>query len=235
MENALYLKDCYLKKFNAKVVSIKDGKYILLDKSAFYPVGGGQPHDEGKIVCKDSEYKIVFVGKFNGEISHEVDHEGLKVGDEVVCFIDWERRYRLMRMHTAAHILDSVIHKESGALFTGNQLGLDKSRLDFSLEDFDRDRMAKYIEDANELVKKGIEVNISFMPKEEAQKFSMLKDWDYSDMKEDELRIIEIDGIDKQPCGGCHIKNTSEIGKIGLVGLENKGKGRKRLYFTLLD
>ena len=126
MTEALYLKDCYLKEFDAIIENVKDEKYIILDKTAFYPVSGGQPHDTGNIVCNDQEYNIVFVGKFDGKISHEIDKEGLKEGDKVRCIINWNRRYKLMRMHTAAHILDSVIHNESGAMFTGNQLGEDK-------------------------------------------------------------------------------------------------------------
>lgn len=233
MTEVLYLKDCYIKEFEATVINVKDNKYIILDKTAFYPIGGGQPNDTGKIVSNGIEYNVVFVGKFDGNISHEVDKEGLKEGDKVHCIINWERRHKLMRMHTAAHILDSVIHKESGALFTGNQLGEDKSRLDFNLETFDRERMASYIEKANEEIKKAKDVKISFMSKEEASKLSMLLEWDYGDMKE--LRVIDIEGIDKQPCGGTHIKNTSEIKKIIFDSVDNKGKGRKRLYFKLAD
>ncbi|MBI2148452.1 alanyl-tRNA editing protein, partial [Candidatus Woesearchaeota archaeon] len=184
MQEGLYLKDCYLKEFDAVVESVKDNKYIILDQTAFYPVSGGQPNDTGKIIHNNQEYNVVFVGKFDTKISHEVDKEGLKEGDKVHCIINWERRYKLMRMHTAAHILDSVIHKESGAMFTGNQLGEDQSRLDFNLEKFDRERMKSYIEMANEEIRKNKDVKISFMPKEEASKMSMLLDWDYGDMKE---------------------------------------------------
>ncbi|MBS3152014.1 alanyl-tRNA editing protein [Candidatus Woesearchaeota archaeon] len=233
MQEGLYLRDCYLKEFDAIIENVKDEKYIILDKTAFYPVSGGQPHDTGNIVCNDQEYNIVFVGKFDGKISHEIDKEGLKEGDKVRCIINWNRRYKLMRMHTAAHILDSVIHNESGAMFTGNQLGEDKSRLDFNLEKFDREKMKSYIEKANEEINKNKDVKITFMPKDEAEKLSMLLDWDYGDMKE--LRVIEIEGIDKQPCGGTHVKNTSEIKRIEFVSVENKGQGRKRLYFKLSE
>ncbi len=233
MTEVLYLKDCYLKEFDTEIVNVKDGKYIILDKTAFYPVGGGEPNDTGKIIFNDQEYNVVFVGKFENEISHEVDKEGLEIGNKVHCVVNWERRYRLMRMHTAAHILDSVIHKESGALFTGNQLGEDKSRLDFNLETFDKERMKSYIYKANQEINKNKDVIIKFMPRKEAEKFSMLPDWDYGDL--DELRVIDIEDIDFQPCGGCHVKNTSEIKGVEFVSVDNKGKGRKRLYFTLVD
>ena len=234
MTEALYLKDCYLKEFDANIISVKDGKYIILNKTAFYPVSGGQPHDTGKIIYNNIEYNVVFVGKFDSEISHEVDRIGLKEGDKVSCVINWERRYRLMRMHTATHILCSVLLKESGALITGNQLGEDKSRVDFGLENFDREKINSYIEKDNMEFNKNKDVKISFASKEEAEKLSKLaSENNYEGLNE--LRIIDIDGIDTQPCGGCHIKNTSEIKGLILDSLENKGKGRKRVYFKLIN
>src|SRR3989338_2611371 len=135
----LCLDDSYCKECEATVTGVKDGKFIALDKNLFYPRGGGQPTDTGKIIrgnddlnqndsnmCKfgddriSHEFKVVFVGKFDGKVSHEVDKEGLKEGDKVKCIIDWERRYKLMRTHTAAHVLASTMHKELGALITGN-------------------------------------------------------------------------------------------------------------------
>ncbi len=233
MTEALYLKDCYLKEFDATVVSVKDGKYVVLDKTTFYPVGGGEPHDTGKILFNGEKYNVVFTGKFDGDINHEIDKGGLKVGDKVHGIIDWDRRYRLMRMHTSAHVLASIIHKETGALITGGNLGLEKSSDDFSLENFDREKFQGYVDKANEIVNQAKEVKIRFVPREEAIKLSKLAEGDYKDY--DELRLIEVDGIDIQPCGGCHLKNTSEIKGIKLVSLENKGKGRKRIYFTLVD
>ena len=126
----LYYFDAYLKEFEAEVLEV-DGKYIVLDKTAFYATGGGQPCDTGKIISKE-EYNVVSVGKVDGKISHEVDKEGLKTGDRVKGVIDWDRRYKLMRMHTAAHIISSLIHNKTGALITGNQLDTDKTRVDYS-------------------------------------------------------------------------------------------------------
>ena len=96
MTEALYMNDSYLKKWDAKIVSVKDDKYIVLDKTAFYPNGGGQPWDEGMISRNNDQFRVVYVGKFSGEISHEVDKAGLKVGDIVSCELDWERRYTYM-------------------------------------------------------------------------------------------------------------------------------------------
>ena len=164
MESALYMNDSYLKEFEATVESVRDDKFIILDKTAFYPQGGGQPHDTGMIISNDGEYPVVYAGKFSGTISHEVSKHGLKSGDRVNCRIDWDRRYRLMRMHTAAHIIDAVLYNESGALCTGNQLGTDKSRIDFSLDVLDRDKIQQYIGMANEWVGKAVNVKIYYLP-----------------------------------------------------------------------
>lgn len=234
MQNALYMADSYLKEFEAIVESVKDDKFIVLSQSAFYPQGGGQPSDTGAILANGEEYPVVFVGKFDGRISHEVAKPGLKVGNKVTGKIDWERRYRLMRMHTAAHIIDAVLFNEAKALCTGNQLGLDKSRIDFSLDALDRDKIQQYIDIANEWVKKSIDIKIYFLPREEALKIpGIVKLASVMPPEVKELRIVEILGIDIQADGGTQVKNTSEIGKISLVSVENKGKNNRRMYYTL--
>ena len=234
MENAIYMTDSYLKEFQAVVQSVKDDKFVILDRTAFYPQGGGQPYDTGIIISNAEEYPVVYAGKFEGNISHEVSKQGLKVGDSVNCKIDWERRYRLMRMHTAAHIIDAVLYNKAGALCTGNQLGLDKSRIDFSLETLDRDKIQQYIDMANECVKKKIDVKIYFLPREEALKIpGVVKLASVMPPEVKELRIVEIPGIDLQADGGTQVNNTSEIGNISLVSVDNKGKNNRRMYFTL--
>ena len=139
MSKALFLQDSYLKESDAEVVSVKDGKYVVLDQTIFYPKGGGQPWDTGKMIYGSDVYNVIYVGKFGGKISHELDKPGLISGEKVHCVLNWERRYRLMRNHTAAHTLAAILVKKTGALITGNQLEEDKVRFDFSLEDFDRE------------------------------------------------------------------------------------------------
>ena len=241
MADALYLKDTYLKEFDAKVVSVKDGKYVVLDQTAFYPTSGGQPHDTGVFIRKSDgqEFKVVYVGKFDGKISHEIEPvEGveLKQGDEVTGKIDWGRRYLLMRHHTSAHVIAAIIHKETGALITGNQLGLEKSRLDFSLEDFDRDQIMGFADKANELIAKELPVTISFIPRSEAEQMPELARL-AKGLPEgiQEIRVIAIDDFDKQACGGTHLKNISEIGAIGFTKLDNKGKNNRRLYYVVKE
>ncbi|MFH1770241.1 MAG: alanyl-tRNA editing protein AlaXM [archaeon] len=236
MSKALYLDDSYLKEFDAEVVSVKDGKFIVLDQTAFYPNSGGQPHDEGVMKKGDEEFKVVFAGKFGGEISHEVDHEGLKEGDKVHCVIDWDRRYQLMKMHTSAHIVSTLVHNETGALITGNQLNLEKTRIDFSLEDFDREKMLEYLQQTNEVIRRNLEVKSYYLPREEAMKIpSVIKLANALPPQIDTLRIVEIGNFDTQADGGTHVKNTSEIGELEILKIDNKGKNNRRLYYQLKE
>jgi Ser-tRNA(Ala) deacylase AlaX len=236
--NALYMGDSYLREFEAKVVSVTKGGenkfFVVLDRTAFYPNSGGQPHDTGKFIKDGIEYPVVYVGKFSGKISHEVSKEGLKEGDVIKGVIDWERRYGLMRMHTAAHIISEVFHKDSGALITGNQLGLDKSRIDFSLENFDREKISDYFQKANEIVEKDLEIKMYFLPREKAMKIeNITKLANALPPNIEELRIVEIGDFDIQADGGTHVKSTREIGKIKFIKAENKGKNNRRVYFRL--
>lgn len=229
-----YLKDNYQKEFTATITEINNGKYIVLDKTLFYPSSGGQPHDTGKLIKDNQEYNVIYVGKFNNKTSHEVDKQGLKQGDKLKGIINWERRYLLMKHHTAAHVLSKIIQNKTKALITGNQLNIDKSRIDFDLENFDKEKMQEYISEANKIIKKELEVKKYFMQSEEAFKkpelFS-LKDKLPPDVKE--LRIVEIENFDISACGGTHVNNLKEIGEIVFLKAENKGKGRRRVYYTL--
>ncbi len=241
MTKSLYMNDCYLKEFEATVSKVsgngeKEGKFIALDQTAFYPNSGGQPWDEGTISKDGAEFRVVFVGKFSGEISHEVDKSGLKPGDKVKCKIDWERRYKHMRMHTAAHIICGILYHDVGALITGNQLGSDKTRIDFSLENFDREKILECIRKANDIVQKDCEILISEMPREDVEKnpeLVRLAKGLPPGIKV--LRMVEIVGLDIQPDGGTHVKSTKEVGTIEFIKAENKGKNNRRMYFKLKD
>lgn len=235
---ALYLDDCYLKEFNAEVRSVKDGKYIVLDKTAFYPSSGGQPNDTGKIIAPDgTEYSVVYAGKFEGVISHEVDKEGLEPNMQVKCFIDWDRRYRFMRYHTAAHILSRIIFLETGAVITGNQLGLDRSRIDFSLKEFDREKIKGFEAKFNDFVKEPRPVLISVVPREEALKLPNVITTKECLIPESvkEVRLVDISGFDTSACAGTHVKDVSEVGEIEVLKAENKGAERRRIYFRLKE
>jgi len=234
MAKLLYLEDSYQKECDATVASVKDGKYVVLDQTIFYPKGGGQPWDLGKIVRENETYNVVYVGKFSGDVSHEVDKAGLKEGDKVHCTLDWERRYKLMRSHTAAHLFASILCTGTGALVTGNQLEEDKIRFDFSLEKFDREILEEYINKTNELLRKDVPVKWYELPREEALKIpGVIKMAQAFPPDVPRLRIVEIVGIDKQADGGTHVRNLREVGQIKLLKAENKGKHNRRVYFAL--
>ena len=234
------MNDSYIKEFKAVVESVKDDKFVVLDKTAFYPSGGGQPHDTGVMICNGEEYPVVYVGKFSGQISHEVAKSGLKSGDKVIGKINWDRRYKFMRMHTAAHLVSSIFHNKLGALITGNQIDEDKTRIDFSMENFDRQKIIQYINQANEIIRQDSPVKIYFLPKEDAMKIpGVVKLAGALPPDVSTLRIIEIPGVDLQADGGTHVKSLAEIGTIEFVKAENKGKDNARvikqdaLHFTI--
>jgi misacylated tRNA(Ala) deacylase len=232
--DALYLEDSYLKECDATVVSVKDGKYVILEKTIFYPKGGGQPWDTGELVKETDIYNVVYVGKFSGDISHEVARTGLKKGDKVRCILNWDRRYKLMRSHTAAHVFASLLCGGTGALITGNQLGEDKVRFDFSLEEYDPAILVRFVNETNRLLAKGANVKAYWLPKEEALKIpGVIKMAAAFPPDIPRLRIVEIEGVDKQADGGTHVRNLSEVGQIKLLKTENKGKNNRRVYFTL--
>jgi misacylated tRNA(Ala) deacylase len=234
LTKALYLEDSYLKECDATVVKVTQGRYVVLDQTIFYPKGGGQPHDTGKMIRDNEVFNVIYVGKFDGEISHEVDREGLKEGDRIRCILDWERRYKFMRSHTAAHLFASLICNETGALVTGNQIEEDKIRFDFSLEKMDREMIVEYVNKVNEILKRDIPVKWYELPREEALKIpGVVKMAEAFPPDIPFLRIVEIVGIDKQADGGTHVRNLREVGQIRLLKVESKGRLNKRVYFTL--
>lgn len=233
MTELLYLKDSYLKEFTAKVIEV-NGNFITLDRTAFYPQAGGQPNDTGILFKNNEEFKVLFTTKMSGKITHQVDKEGLKVNDEIKGIIDWNRRYKLMRLHTSAHVLSAIFSKESGALITGNQLDLKKSRIDFDLENFDREKIDDYFKKANELIEQDLAIKTYEMSREDVEKNpDMVKLAKGLPPFIKILRIVEIDNFDKQPDGGTHVKSLKEIGTIKFLKAENKGKNNRRVYFTI--
>jgi len=234
MTEALYMKDAYLKKWEAKVVSVKDDKFIVLDKTAFYPKGGGQPWDEGFIIKDGEKFKVVYVGKFAGEISHEVEKPGLKEGEHVSCEIDWERRYTYMRYHTACHLVSNVLYRKANAKITGNQIELDKARMDFSMEDYSPEKLLIFVEESNEIIKKNLPITIETMSRAAVLEEPELARLAVGLPKNlQEFRIVKIGDIDKQVDGGTHVNSLNEIGKIEMTKTINKGKSNRRLYFIL--
>ncbi|MFX0151081.1 MAG: alanine--tRNA ligase-related protein, partial [Candidatus Hodarchaeota archaeon] len=235
MAKALYLDDMWLKEFDAEVVSIKDGKYVVLNQTAFYPKSGGIANDLGTLNRRSEVFNVVYVGKFGGEISHEVDKEGLDVGDKIMGKLDWERRYNLMRYHTAAHVLSGAFYEHLGAKITGNDIAsTDQGRIDFNLEHFDRTLIEDEVEKSNQIIQQDYPVEIYYLERTEVEKDPDLVKLAMGIPKGiKKLRIVDIKGFDRQPDGGCHIQSLKEIGKISIKKLVNKGKNNRRLYFTI--
>lgn len=234
MANALYMDDSYLKTWNAKIVGVKDDKYITLDNTAFYPKGGGQPWDEGLIIKGQEKFRVIYVGKFSGEISHEVDKPGLNVGDDVSCELDWKRRYTFMRYHTASHLISNILYNRADAKITGNQIEMDKTRMDFSMINYSPERLKAYVSEANDIIKQDFPITIDYMTKQEVlekPELARLAVGLPENIKE--FRIVNIGNIDKQVDGGTHVNQLSEIGNIEVIKTVNKGKNNRRMYFIL--
>jgi misacylated tRNA(Ala) deacylase len=230
MTERLFWQDAYLREFDAKVESV-DENGVSLDKTAFNPRGGGLVSDVGKLNGAD----VVEVVKKDEAIYHVLGGgASLRPGDAVHGVIDWDKRHRVMRMHTTAHILSAVVNRETGALITGNQISPVESRIDFSLEAFEREKFGDYVRMANEAARSGAEVRTFFMKREEALKTpGFVKLAGALPPAVAELRIVQIGEIDTQADGGVHVKNTTEIGEIVVNRIENKGKSNRRLYFSL--
>jgi misacylated tRNA(Ala) deacylase len=247
MENPLYLSDSYARSCSARVLSASDGKFVALEPQLFAPRGGGLVSDTGKIAKGADTYNVIGVTKKDGAILHELAPAAgsaeaqaasgaiqLSPGDEVECSLDWERRHRLMRSHTAGHILSAIMYKSGGIMITGNAIDVDKSRFDFSMENFDRDAFQKLIDEANHQIARGLEVTTRTLPREDALKLpGMVKLAGVLPPEVTELRIVKIGDVDEQADGGVHVRNTSEIGKIVFLSAENKGKSNRRVYFSL--
>jgi misacylated tRNA(Ala) deacylase len=230
--NAIYLEDSYLRSFNSFVEQASNNG-IYLNATAFYPESGGQPGDLGIISRNAGQFKVIKVELVDGRILHHLDREGLQAGDQVVGSIDWERRYKLMRSHTACHILSAIIFQETGARITGNQIDLARSRVDFSLESFDRAKMADYVQRANDIVAQGRKVEVSFLTREDAARLPNLVKLAMQVPDRERIRVVEIEGLDQQACGGTHVMSTAEVKGLRLVKAENKGKSNRRVYFEL--
>lgn len=235
MTKLLYQDDSYLKEAEATVKEV-NGKFIILDKSIFIPAAGGLPNDEGILKKENEVYRIVYAIKKNDSVSLEVDKEGLKKNDKVHCKLDWERRYKIMQYHTAVHALSSIIHNNTSAMITGNQISLDRARIDFSLDDYNPERIKDFIKETNEKLKTNQEVTAYFLAREAALKKPELVKLAKGLIEDiEEIRIVKIGDIDEQADGGPHVKNTSEIPEIEFLKTENKGKNNRRLYFKLKE
>jgi len=233
----LYLNDSYLKEFEAKVESV-GGNAVILDQTGFHPLTGGVGCDLGWLIKGNIRFRVgrVEIDRATKVVSHVLEAEptGLNVGDLVNCVIDWDRRYCLMRLHTAAHLIAAIMYRDYSALITGGQVDVGQAKLDFNLPRTDREVFEDAVRKANEEAAKRVELKVYFLSREEALKVpGVVKLAERMPPEERELRLVEIPGIDLQADGGPHVNNTGEIGEIQLLKIENKGKNQRRIYFGM--
>ena len=229
-----YYDDSYQKTLHATITAV-DGEWIELDRTIFYPLGGGQPGDTGNFTAPDgTEYPVIDTRKSDtpGQIKHQLDTDahGLKVGDTVHTSLDWERRYKHMRMHTCMHLLGSLIPVP----VTGGSVGAEKSRLDFDLGDHQINkedltaRLAELVAGAHP-VEFGTITEIELDERPELVRTMSVQ----PPRGAGDIRTVRIAGIDYQPCGGTHVNSTQEIGNVRVSKIENKGKRNRRVHIVL--
>ncbi len=236
MTELLYHVDSYLREFDAVVEGVGEAG-VVLDRTAFYPGGGGQPHDVGVLRRKrdGTEVQVRRVSMKAGVPFHEEEEGELAPGDTVAGVIDWDRRYQLMRTHTALHILCGVVWRDYGAPVTGGDMRSLRARMDFELESMTADFAAEIEHRANMEVSADRPVKAKVLPREEAFQIPDLIRTKINLLPEHitEVRVVDISGLDMQADGGTHVARTGEVGRITVVGHESKGKINKRLRIEL--
>jgi misacylated tRNA(Ala) deacylase len=234
----LHQTDAYLQRFDAVVVAVDtETRGIALDRTAFYPGGGGQPADTGVVSAGGRDLSITGMVKRDGVIWHLAGGEEPlpEVGTAVSGEIDWAPRYKLMRTHTALHALCGTIFRDYGSLVTGGNMGIDKARMDFEMEDFNQDRVVEIERRVNDELAAARDVRVRIVPREEAFAIPDLIRTKINLLPEgiEQVRIVEIVGLDLQADGGTHVANTQEVGAIKVIGTRSKGKSNKRLEIVL--
>jgi len=234
MTELLYQTDAYLRDFTAVVTGVDaDTHGVTLDRTAFYPGGGGQPCDEGVLQAGDQTYRVKEVRKGN---VHVIDGDDLPaVGDSVIGVIDWERRHKLMRTHTAMHILCGVVWRDYGASVTGGNMEVLAGRMDFEFESLPPETIADIEQKINAEIANARDVRVKILPREEAFQIPDLIRTKINLLPEGitEVRTVEIVGLDLQADGGTHVANTSEVGRIRITDYKSKGGINKRLYVEI--
>ena len=230
----VFLRDAYLRELEATVVEVRDNA-LVLDRTIFYPTGGGQPHDTGII---DGQL-VVDVHKDGDVVVHTlIDGAAVpSVGSSVLCHVDWERRHKLMRTHTAMHVLCGVIWNEWHVPVTGGNMEPLTARMDFEFNPLPDDFAARVEQLVNEAIARDHRIEVSFLPRDTAVMDEDLIRTKVSLIPESvkDIRVVDIVGLDKQADGGTHVAYTREVGTFRVAKVENKGKGFRRVRVELTD
>jgi misacylated tRNA(Ala) deacylase len=232
----LFLRDAYLRSVRAEVTHA-DGVRIALDRTVFYPTGGGQPHDTGTLSWDGGTAVITEVRKSGDGVWHTLEGDIPPIGSEVTAEIDWDRRHRLMRTHTALHVLCGVIWNEWGVPVTGGNMEPLSARMDFELDPTPEGFGARVEELVAAELAADRAIEISFVPRSEAVLDEALIRTKVSLVPESvaEIRVVDIVGLDRQADGGTHVRTTGEVGAVRVVKTESKGKGNKRVRIEVTD
>ena len=241
MTELLYQTDSYLQTFDATVTAIDEANHgVILDRTAFYPGGGGQPADRGTLALDSgASLTVSRARKIGPDLVHLLDGDAPlpAPGALVRGQIDWDRRYRLMRTHTAMHILCGVVFRDYGASVTGGDMEPLKGRMDFEFETMRGELVAAIERAINEEMAKAHPVQVRILPRAEAFQIPDLIRTKINLLPEGirEVRVVEIVGLDLQADGGTHVRNTSEVGPIRIADYKSKGKINKRIYVELAE
>ncbi len=234
MTELLYQTNSYLQEFEATVLAV-EGAQVALDRTAFYPGGGGQPSDQGQMLWDGGQARVLKAKKQGDLVWHKLDADPPPVGAKVQGLLKWERRYQLMRIHTALHVLCGVIWRDYGAQVTGGNMEPGRARMDFEFETMRRELVDEIEKKINAEVAAARPVRVNILPREEAFQIPDLIRTKINLLPPQisEVRTLEIVGLDLQADGGTHVANTSEVGPIKIVGYKSKGRINKRLVIAL--
>jgi len=239
MTEFLYYNDAYLQEFDATVTAV-DGDRVALDRTAFYPGGGGQLNDEGWLTVGGVRLRVAKVKKAGADLWHTlIGTDGglpeIAIGQPVHGELDWDRRYALMRTHTAMHILCGVVWRDYQASVTGGNMDPGSGRMDFEFAAMSRELVTKIEEKCNAEIAAARPVREQTLPREEAFQIPDLIRTKINLLPEgiSEIRTIELVGLDLQADGGTHVHNTSEVGRMRVTDYKSKGAINKRIYIEL--
>lgn len=231
----LFQKDAYLRDFDATVVA-SEGNSVALDRTAFYPAGGGQPADAGTLTFEGEARRVEKVRRDGDLIWHDLDAAAPPVGTAVNGALDWDRRHGLMRTHTALHILCGVVWRDYGAKVTGGNMQPLSARMDFEFENMSQELVREIEDKINVEVSADRPISVRFLPRDAAD-----KDPDLIRTKINllpagitEVRVVDIEGLDIQADGGTHVATTAEVGHINVTGYKSKGKANKRIEIEIV-
>jgi misacylated tRNA(Ala) deacylase len=232
----LFQTDAYVREFEGRVIAV-EANAVALDRTAFYPGGGGQPPDRGFLSAGGRRWEVLTAHREGEEIWHEVAGEPPPLGITVSGQLDWERRYALMRTHTAMHILCGVIWRDYGARVTGGNMEPLRGRMDFEFETMRQELVREIEEKINIEVAEARPVRVRILPREEAFAIPDLIRTRVNLLPEgiQQVRVVEIVGLDLQADGGTHVANTREVGRIRIVDYKSKGRLNKRIEIALED